>query len=156
MLKDRTGDAIAQAVQALRVEELSLTEEISFLQNRLANVRAAFTSMRALLDTDADKDSNPAQSDLGLDTTETSGYEGLPFSKALHKFMSTVARPLFVREITDGMKAAGYRFNSDNETTQVYVGLKRNEHKLYMQAEANQWMTLELASSLKKKMANAS
>lgn len=145
MIKERTSNAIAQAVQALRFEEQSLTEQISDLQKRLTNVRSAFASMRTLLETDVDKGPNPAQVTLALDSSENSPYSGLPFSKALFKFMSTIPKPVTVREIKEGMIESGYKFNSDNEATQVYVGLKRNMGKLYGMSSDNKWIPLSLA-----------
>lgn len=144
MIKERTSNAIAQAVQALRFEEQSLTEQISGLQRRLTNVRSASASMRTLLETDVDKEPNPAQVTLALDSSENSSYDGLPFSKALLKFMSTISAPVTVREIKEGMIRSGYKFNSDNEATQVYVGLKRNIGKLYGMSSDNKWILLGL------------
>jgi hypothetical protein len=144
MSKERTLEAIAQAVRVLRDEESSLTEEISALQNRLTNVRSAVASMRNLLEPDLDKGLNAPQVSLALDDTGKSSYDGLPFAKALFKFMSTVSQAMTVREITDGLKAAGYKFNSANETTQVYIGLKRSNGSHYALVEGKKWISASL------------
>ena len=145
MSKERTSDAIAQAVQALRIEESSLTNEISALQSRLTNVRSAVASMRALFEPDTDKGPNAPQVSLALDSMEKSSYDGLPFAKALFKFMSTISQAMTVREITEGLKAAGYKFNSANETTQVYIGLRRSKDNLYGLVDGKKWIFLSLS-----------
>ena len=128
MTTSRTDDAIATAIGALRSEESELTEEISKMQARVGSVRAAMASMSALLPNE----------EVGKQTvrpmTHPNGayaFEGMPFTKALTKYIQTLNSPATVKEITEGFKAAGYKFSSENEATQVYVSLKRNEGKLF-------------------------
>ena len=133
-------DAIQQAIQVLRSEESELTGRISVLQNRIGSVRTAISSMQALLS----QESGPVASPVALSMNATSldmggAYVGLPFSKALEKFMHTMQSPMSAGDIAKKMVEAGYVFTAKNASTQVHVGLKRNEDKLYQRFD-NRWL----------------
>ena len=140
MKTGKKNDAIQNAIEALRVEESELTEEISVLQARIGTVRTAISSMQALMpqetpvspiQIDAAKVSQP--SEIG------SAYANLPFSKALEKFMHTVQTPLTPGEIAKKLSEAGYTFTAKNVSTQVHVGLTRNDGKLYQKYD-KKWL----------------
>ena len=124
------------------MEELDLTARITKLQARIGSVRSAIASMRELLDPEDEKASNAAQASLPMED-KNSPYEGMPFTKALTKFMGTLTKPSTIREITDGLKATGYTFNSKNEMTQVYVCLKRKTGVLFQSVDGNKWIAIK-------------
>lgn len=138
MKTSRTDDAIATVIGALRSEESELTEEISQMQARVGAVRAAMASMGALLP--AQETGKQASLPISFDDGAYS-FEGMPFTKALTKYMRTLNAPATVKEITEGFKVAGFKFASQNDATQVYVSLKRNEGKLFKRV-GNKWQAI--------------
>ena len=142
MTTEPPSNAIAQALGVLHKEELDLTARITKLQARIGSVRSAISSMRELLDPEEETANNPAQAILPMQD-KNSSYDGMPFTKALVKFMGTLTKPATIREITDGLKSAGYVFNSKNEMTQVYVSLKRKTGLLFQLVDGNKWILIK-------------
>ena len=142
MTVEPPSNAIAQALGVLHREELDLTARITKLQTRISSVRSAISSMRALLDPEDEKANNSTQAVLPIKDSNSS-YEGMPFTKALTQFMGTLTKPSTIREITDGLKATGYTFNSKNEMTQVYVCLKRKTGLLFQSVDGNKWIAIK-------------
>jgi hypothetical protein len=145
MENPNSSNAIVAAIAILHQEEASLATQITKLQTRLNSVHSAIASMSTLVeDVHIAKEVVPLLTKLTEVQRTSTGYEGLPFSKALSKFMENAQNPMGASEIATLMKTAGYIFGSKNESTQVFVALKRNEGKLYLKTQdGKKWVAIK-------------
>ena len=144
MKTDRSSSAIALALAALRAEKKDLENEISASQTRVKDVQLAIASMETLIKDDASQSSIAVPDALPMMTEKVQNpIASLPFAKALERYMSTAKSPGTARQITEGLRASGFKFNSKNEMTQVYVGLKRKSGTLYERVDGGKKWALK-------------
>jgi hypothetical protein len=139
--------ALLGALAVLRKEETELMSEFTAVKARLEAVRTVIAPMLVLLGqkTDQASDESAAQ---GLFDEEggqaASGPLGeLPFTQALKLFMDTQSEPLSVKDITNGFKAAGWKFKSESfadQANQVGVSLRRASDKFFTRTPEGKWL----------------
>jgi glutathione synthase/RimK-type ligase-like ATP-grasp enzyme len=138
-----SSSAISNAIAILREEESTLKIKLAKLQGRINSVQSAIASMSELVDSDSELPIVNSVAITPKNTIPSTAQEGVSFTKALAKFMSTVEKPLGVGEIAKQMEASGYAFSAKNKSAQVSTALIRNKD-LYRKTENDKkWSVIQ-------------
>jgi hypothetical protein len=142
------GNALSQALIALRNEEVELLKDLSAIQTRLESVRTAINSMKPLLPVAEDTASAESKSKAFIRLAESTmeALDQLSFSKALKRVMDAQTQALTTREAVAKLEESGWKFTSDipdNKINQVGVTFRRFEKSQYKRDADGKWFSVD-------------
>lgn len=130
-------DNLSSALNSLRDEEERISSEMSRMQMKLDDVRAAILSVSKLI-----APSEARQASLPLTTTEVlpkSPYEGLTIRQGIVRYLSRYPKPATTADIAEKMIKDGFPNDGKNFMSIVYTNLRRGQDEDFHRDTKKKW-----------------